>query len=180
MPQVIIVLLKYQTSLSSSSEAEFPEFGPPRAAIQGTVGERGKQYCTETLSKYKTHLQNLPSSSYYPFLHQGKAWAAAENAQPSCWSCSIGHSGLFLLSPSLPALPASLIILKHKIYLLFKWCHQKQQCWLCNQCSIHWPRKWGGGKTVQNWREIREDFAAGLFFNAKFIYDTHLNQLIYL
>ena len=37
--------------LSYFSEAEFPEFGPPRAAIEGMVGERGKQYCTETLSK---------------------------------------------------------------------------------------------------------------------------------
>ena len=42
---------KYQTVLSCCSEAEFPEFGPPRAAVVGMVGERGKQYCTETLSR---------------------------------------------------------------------------------------------------------------------------------
>ena len=36
---------------SCCSEAEFPEFGPPRAAVVGMVGERGKQYCTETLSR---------------------------------------------------------------------------------------------------------------------------------
>ena len=45
---------KYQTVLSCCSEAEFPEFGPPRAGVVGMVGERGKQYCTETLSKYLT------------------------------------------------------------------------------------------------------------------------------
>jgi len=41
------------TTSLMASEAEFPEFGPPRAAIEGMVGERGKQYCTETLSKEK-------------------------------------------------------------------------------------------------------------------------------
>merc|ERR1719507_2424459 len=41
------------TTSLMASEAEFPEFGPPRAAVVGMVGERGKQYCTETLSKEK-------------------------------------------------------------------------------------------------------------------------------
>ena len=110
--------------------------------------------------RFVSHLQNLPSFKYYPHLHQGKAWTAVENAQPSWRSCWVSHPGLFLLPPSLPSQPTSLVILKHKIYL-FKRCHQKQQCWLCNQCSIHWPRRWCGGKTLQDRREIREDFAAG-------------------
>lgn len=41
------------TTSLMASEAEFPEFGPPRAGVVGMVGERGKQYCTETLSKEK-------------------------------------------------------------------------------------------------------------------------------
>jgi len=41
------------TTSLMASEAQFPEFGPPRAGVEGRVGERGKQYCTEILSKEK-------------------------------------------------------------------------------------------------------------------------------
>ena len=67
MARYVGACLKIQkkTDLYSCSEAAFPEFGPPRGAVEGMVGERGKQYCTETLSKYTIDLENLPPYSYH-------------------------------------------------------------------------------------------------------------------
>jgi len=55
------------TTSLMASEAEFPDFGPPKAAVEGMLGERGKQYCTETLSREKLaellRALNLPSET---------------------------------------------------------------------------------------------------------------------
>jgi len=55
------------TTSLMASEAEFPDFGPPQAAVEGMLGERGKQYCTETLSREKLaellRALNLPSET---------------------------------------------------------------------------------------------------------------------
>jgi len=55
------------TTSLMASEAEFPDFGPPKTAVEGMLGERGKQYCTETLSREKLaellRALNLPSET---------------------------------------------------------------------------------------------------------------------
>jgi len=55
------------TTSLMASETEFPDFGPPKAAVEGMLGERGKQYCTETLSREKLaellRVLNFPSET---------------------------------------------------------------------------------------------------------------------
>ena len=63
-----------------SSEAEFPDFGPPKAAVEGMLGERGKQYCTETLSRYTESYFNEQQTNS---TGQGEAGRATESTKPS-------------------------------------------------------------------------------------------------
>ena len=111
---MITYILNENVQLILSSEAEFPDFGPPKAAVEGMLGERGKQYCTETLSRYSRVIFQQTTNQ---FNWSGRNWQSywehstfqvkplIKSARPtSPLLKSLFSQFFFLLSRSLPHL----------------------------------------------------------------------------